>query len=186
MAINRVDVIVASTLSELTAYTPSGNYAIQGGHAGFCIDTQLHYNHINGAWVENSSSGISDGDKGDVTVSSSGAVWTIDNLAITNAKINDVDATKVITDSSNRFVTDAQKTIINNTSGTNSGDNAVNTLYSGLATSKQDTFRFPKALMTSAQDETLAGGYGTIIPYLYKVGGGYTLTIGLNSNFKIV
>jgi len=37
------------------------------------------------------------------------------------------------------YVTDAQAVVIGNTSGTNSGDNAVNSLYSGLATSKQDT-----------------------------------------------
>jgi hypothetical protein len=35
-------------------------------------------------------------------------------------------------------LTDAEKTILSNTSGTNSGDNAVNSLYSGLAASKQD------------------------------------------------
>ena len=37
--------------------------------------------------------GISDGDKGDITVSSSGTVWTIDNNAVTYAKIQDVSAT---------------------------------------------------------------------------------------------
>ena len=37
------------------------------------------------------------------------------------------------------YVTDAEKTIIGNTSGTNTGDNATNTQYSGLAASKQDT-----------------------------------------------
>ncbi len=36
------------------------------------------------------------------------------------------------------YVTDAEKVIIGNTSGTNTGDNAVNTLYSGLEASKQD------------------------------------------------
>lgn len=38
-------------------------------------------------------SGISDGDKGDITVSGTGAVWTIDNATITYAKIQNVSAT---------------------------------------------------------------------------------------------
>lgn len=37
------------------------------------------------------------------------------------------------------YVTDAQLVVIGNTSGTNTGDNATNTQYSGLAASKQDT-----------------------------------------------
>lgn len=37
--------------------------------------------------------GIADGDKGDITVSSSGTVWTIDADAVTYAKIQDVSAT---------------------------------------------------------------------------------------------
>lgn len=37
------------------------------------------------------------------------------------------------------YVTDAEKIVIGNTSGTNTGDNATNSQYSGLASSKQDT-----------------------------------------------
>jgi hypothetical protein len=54
------------------------------------------------------------------------------------------DATTAdIADSTNkRYVTDAQSTVIGNTSGTNTGDNATNSQYSGLAASKQDVLGF--------------------------------------------
>ena len=48
--------------------------------------TALTFTQLSGA-------GIPDGDKGDVTVSSSGTVWTVDNDAITYAKIQNVSAT---------------------------------------------------------------------------------------------
>jgi len=51
------------------------------------------------------------------------------------------DATTAdIADSTNkRYVTDANLTTIGNQSGTNTGDNAVNSLYSGLSASKENT-----------------------------------------------
>jgi hypothetical protein len=59
------------------------------------------------------SGGVSDGDKGDITVSGLGSVWTIDNLAVTNAKINDVDGSKVTQSASYRLVTDTEKSTWN-------------------------------------------------------------------------
>lgn len=67
----------------------------------------------NDGTYKSASGSIPDGDKGDITVSGGGTVWTIDNLAVTNAKINDVDGSKVTQSASFRLVTDTEKSTWN-------------------------------------------------------------------------
>jgi hypothetical protein len=70
------------------------------------------------------------------------------------------DATTAdIADSTNkRYVTDAQSTVIGNTSGTNTGDNATNSQYSGLAASKQDTLVSATNIKTIEGQSLLGSG----------------------------
>lgn len=60
----------------------------------------------------NNGGGVTAGDKGDITVAANGT-WSIYNLAVTNAKINDVAAIKVTEDSTHRFATDTEKSTWN-------------------------------------------------------------------------
>jgi hypothetical protein len=76
------------------------------------------------------------------------------------------DATTAdIADSTNkRYVTDAQSTVIGNTSGTNTGDNATNSQYSGLAASKQDTLVSATNIKTINSTSVLGSGNIAVEP----------------------
>lgn len=79
-----------------------------------------------------------------------------------------------IADTTNaRYVTDADLVVIGNTSGVNTGDNATNSQYSGLATSKQDTLVSGTNIKTINGNSLLGSGD------LVISGGGGSLTKGI-------
>lgn len=83
---NKIALKAPNTLSgDYTFQLPNGN-----GTSGYFLQTD---GSGNTSWAAVS---VADGDKGDITVSASGATWTIDNDVVTYAKIQNVSATQRI------------------------------------------------------------------------------------------
>jgi hypothetical protein len=134
-------------------------------------DTNKTYRWTGSAYVEISATAASTWGAIGGTLSSQTDLQTALNAKITgNTAITGATKTKITYDSkglvtagadattadiadslNKRYVTDANLTVIGNTSGTNTGDNATNTQYSGLATSKQD------ALVSGTNIKTVNG-----------------------------
>lgn len=66
------------------------------------MSATLHYDDTSDRWrcigigYSSGGGGISDGDKGDITVSSSGTVWTIDNDVVTFAKMQNITSDRLL------------------------------------------------------------------------------------------
>ena len=109
-------------------------------------------------------------------------------------------------------LTQAEATVVGNTSGTNNGDDAVNSNYSGLATSKQDTListsniksingasilgagnltvtgtvpDIALNLLTQISDKVITAGYCGYVSDYYEITDNYELEVGLGAIFEI-
>jgi len=76
--------------SAATRLLGRGSAAGAGDYEEITLGSNLS---MSGTVLSASAGGVTDGDKGDITVSGSGATWTIDNSVVTYAKIQNVSAT---------------------------------------------------------------------------------------------
>lgn len=78
------------------AFTAALNDLSDVDTTGVLDNYVLSYNSATTSWdvaAQTGGLGVSDGDKGDITVSASGATWTVDNDVVTYAKMQNVSAT---------------------------------------------------------------------------------------------
>ena len=106
---------------------------------------------------------------GDAQILNKPTIPSIAGLA-TVTYVDTQDALKVDKVTGSRLITSSESTILGNTSGTNTGDNATNSQYNGLAASKQDNITLTTTGSSGAA--TLVGATLNIPQY----SGGSTIT----------
>jgi hypothetical protein len=89
-----------------------------------------------------------------------------------------LDGKAAVLGANDNYVTDSQLVVIGNTSGTNTGDNATNTQYSGLAASKQDTLVSGTNIKTINGSSVLGSGDLTVSGGGISRGVAYTVMLG--------
>jgi len=76
----------------------------------------------------------------------------------------DATTADIASSTDKRYLTDAQLVVVGNTSGTNTGDNATNSQYSGLAASKQDALVSGTNIKTINSTSLLGSGNVAVEP----------------------
>lgn len=124
--------VIVSGQNTVYASGPDSIEFIAGSNITLTTDDTLKTVTIDAA----AGSGVADADYGDVTVSSSGTVWTVDNNAISYAKIQDVSATDRILGRSSAGAGDIQEITCTSAGRAllDDADNAAQRTTLGLAT----------------------------------------------------
>ena len=143
-------------LKRASGSNPSASDLVTGEIAVRTDNGKLFTKKDDGSVAEISGGGIDDGDKGDITVSNSGATFTIDNDAVTYAKIQNVSATNRILgrDSSGAGVIE-EITPANLRTMLNVADGATNVTNTNQLTNGAG---FITATLTNEQVQDIVGG----------------------------
>jgi len=142
--------------------------------------------------------GLSDGDKGDITVSGGGTVWNIDAGVVGNAELRNGAATSVVGRSAGSvgaladIAASANGDVLRMAGGALGWgaipESSVTNLTTDLAAKQAsdptlDMLSGIKHVITA--DKTITAGYGTYMPRYLEVAAGITLTIGADADLEV-
>jgi hypothetical protein len=132
-----------------TSLLGSGNITISGGGGGT-------WGSITGTLSDQTDLQTALDGKVDENTAITGATKTKITYDAKGLVTGGADATTadIASSTDKRYLTDAQLVVVGNTSGTNTGDNATNSQYSGLAASKEDVANKSTSVTTDQASNT--------------------------------